>query len=134
MAEAMPKRRRVFISFDYDNDSDLRTMLAGQSRHPDTPFVIADWSVKEHQTGNWKEKVRRRIRAVDVVIVLCGNSTHTATGVSEELRIARAEGKPYFLLAGRKNGVNKKPSSARSGDKLYRWTWDNLKTLIEGGR
>jgi hypothetical protein len=130
----MPKRLRAFISFDYDHDSDLKTMLVGQARHADTPFVIADWSVKEHQTGNWKEKVRRRIRAVDVVVVLCGNYTHTAAGVSEELRIARAEGKPYFLLAGRRNGVNKKPTSARASDKLYRWTWANLKTLIHGGR
>jgi hypothetical protein len=130
----MPKRLRAFISFDYDHDSDLKTMLVGQARNADTPFVIADWSVKEHQTGNWKEKVRRRIRAVDVVIVLCGNHTHTAIGVTEELRIARAEGKPYFLLAGRASGRNKKPTSARTSDKLYRWTWDNLKTLIHGGR
>jgi hypothetical protein len=126
----MPKRLRAFISFDYDHDSDLKTMLVGQARSADTPFVIADWSVKEHQTGSWKEKVRRRIRAVDVVIVLCGTHTHTAIGVSEELRIARAEGKPYFLLAGRRSGSNKKPTSARTSDKLYRWTWDNLKTLI----
>jgi hypothetical protein len=130
----VPKPLRAFISFDYDHDSDLKTMLVGQSRHGDTPFVIADWSVKEHQTGDWKGKVRRRIRAVDVVIVLCGNHTHTATGVSEELRIARAEGKPYFLLACRKNGRNTKPTAARVSDKLYRWTWDNLKVLIHGRR
>jgi hypothetical protein len=130
----MAKRKRAFISFDYDHDSDLKTMLVGQARHDDTPFEIADWSVKEHQTGNWKEKVRRRIRSVDVVIVLCGNHTHTATGVSEELRIARAEGKPYFLLAGRRNGRNIKPGAARATDKLYRWTWDNLRVLVGGGR
>jgi hypothetical protein len=130
----MPKRRRAFISFDYDHDADLKTMLVGQSRHADTPFEITDWSVKQHQTGNWKEKVRRRIRAVDVVIVVCGNDTNTAIGVAEEVRIARAEGKPYFLLAGRKNGRIKKPAGALAGDKVYRWTWANLKTLIHGGR
>lgn len=130
----MAKRLRAFISFDYDHDSDLKTMLVGQARHDDTPFEIADWSVKEHQIGDWKEKVRRRIRAVDVVIVLCGNHTHTASGVSDELKIARAEGKPYFLLAGRRDGRNKKPRSARTSDKVYRWTWENLKILIHGGR
>lgn len=130
----MPKKQRAFISFDYDHDSDLKTMLVGQARHDDTPFEITDWSVKDHQTGNWKDKVRRRIRVVDIVIVLCGNYTHTATGVSEELRITRDEGKPYFLLAGRKNGAHTKPKSARQGDKLYRWTWANLKVLVHGGR
>lgn len=130
----MAKKSRAFISFDYDHDSDLKTMLVGQARHEDTPFEIADWSVKDHQTGNWKDKVRRRIRAVDVVIVMCGNYTNSAAGVSEELRIAREEGKSYFLLAGRKNGRVMKPKSARQSDKVYRWTWPNLKTLIHGGR
>jgi hypothetical protein len=128
------RRRRAFISFDYDHDSDLKTMLVGQSRKLDTPFEIADWSIKEHQTGDWKKKARQRIRAVDVVIVLCGNHTNTATGVKEELRIAREEGIPYFLLAGRRVGANRKPTSARDADKVYRWTWDNLKALVHGSR
>lgn len=41
---------------------------------------------------------------------------------------------PYFLLGGRTSGVNKKPSSALSSDKVYNWTWENLKKLIAGGR
>jgi len=130
----MPRRLRAFISFDYDYDADLKTMLVGQARHADTPFEIADWSVKEAEKRNWKEKVRRRIRAVDVVIVLCGNHTDTAGGVSEEIKMARLEGKPYFLLGGRKGGRNKKPSAARASDKVYRWTWENLRVLIHGGR
>ena len=130
----MPRTRRAFISFDYDHDDDLRNLLVGQARHRDTPFEIADWSVKERQVGDWKAKVRRRIRAVDVVIVVCGHHTNTAVGVSDEIRIARSEGKSYFLLAGRKSGTVERPSAARTSDKLYRWTWPNLKVLIHGGR
>lgn len=130
----MARRPRTFISFDYDHDADLRTMLVGQARHADTPFEIADWSLKESLAGNWKEKARQRIRAVDVVIVLCGNHTHTAAGVSAEIRLARAEGKPYFLLSGRKTGRITRPAAARASDKLYRWTWENLKLLIHGRR
>ena len=44
------------------------------------------------------------------------------------------ETKPYFLLAGRAGGGNKKPTAALDTDKMYSWTWDNLKTLIAGGR
>lgn len=29
---------RVFTSFDYDHDEDLKTMLIGQAQHSDTPF------------------------------------------------------------------------------------------------
>ena len=56
---------RAFISFDYDNDKSIKELLVGQSKHSDTPFEIADWSVKEHLTGDWKEKVRQRIKKTD---------------------------------------------------------------------
>jgi hypothetical protein len=126
--------KRVFISFDYDHDSDLRVMLAGQAKHPDTPFSIADWSVKEELSGDWKKKVRERIRKVDIVVVICGESTHTASGVSTEIRIAQDESVTYFLLWGR-NGKNvTKPTAARTTDKIYDWTWPTLKRLIGGER
>jgi hypothetical protein len=49
-------KKRVFISFDFDHDEDLRNLLVGQARNPDSPFEIADWSVKEPLAGNWKER------------------------------------------------------------------------------
>jgi hypothetical protein len=123
----------VFISFDYDHDEDLRVMLVGQAKNPDSPFDVADWSIKE-ASSDWKEKARARIKRAQQVIVICGKHTDTAAGVNVEIRIARDEHKPYFLLAGRAGGGNKKPTAAEQSDKLYDWTWENLKRLIAGGR
>ena len=127
-------KTRAFISFDFENDSDLRDFLVGQSKHPDSPFEIEDWSLKEPLSGDWKEKIRTRIKKCDVVIVMCGHKTDIASGVNAELKIAQEENKPYFLLAGRKEGINKKPKNAKPSDKLYKWTWKNLKSLIQGRR
>lgn len=127
-------KKRVFTGFDFDHDEDLRNLLVGQSKKPDSPFELADWSVKEPMTGDWKAKVRTRIRSVDQVIIICGQHTDTATGVSAELSIAQDENKPYFLLYGRANKTCKKPKSAKSIDKMYKWSWDNLKNLIGGAR
>lgn len=127
-------KARVFTAFDFDHDEDLRNLLVGQSKHSDSPFEMADWSVKEAMTGDWKEKVRKRIRGVDQVIIMCGEHTDKATGVSVELSIAQDEDKPYFLLYGRSSKTCKKPKSAKSGDQIYNWTWDNLKALIGGSR
>jgi hypothetical protein len=126
--------KRAFISFDFDHDEDLRNLLAGQSKHPDSPFEIRDRSLKEPLTGDWKDKVRRRMDNIDVVIVICGEHTHTAAGVAAELTIAREKEKPYFLLWGRNGRTCSKPTSALSTDKIYKWTWDNLKSLISGAR
>jgi hypothetical protein len=129
----MPKKR-VFISFDYDHDVDVKTMLAGQANHGDTPFDFKDASVKDHLTGDWKEKVTRRMANIDVVIVLCGEHTHTAKGVAAELAIAKELNKEYFLLRAYPDKKCTKPSNSTEGDKMYDWTWDNLKKLIGGAR
>lgn len=126
--------KRVFTSFDFDHDEDLRNLLVGQSKNPDTPFEMADWSVKEPMTGDWRNKVRTRIRKCELVLVICGEYTDTASGVSAELNIAQEENIPYFLLWGRNSKTCVKPKSAKSTDKIYNWTWDNLKALIGGAR
>jgi hypothetical protein len=124
---------RVFISFDYDHDEGQKHLLVGQAKNPDSPFELADWSVKEHIDGNWKEKVKTRLNAIDVVCILCGKHMGSASGVNAEIKIAQEIGKPYFLLEAYSDGATK-PSAAKPGDKLYRWTWDNLKLLIAGSR
>ena len=130
----MATKKRAFISFDIDHDEGAKKMLAGQAKLADSPFEFKDNSVKEHLTGDWKEKVRRRMDNVDVVIVLCGTQTHTASGVAAELTIAKEKKKPYFLLAAYSDKRCTKPTSATSSDKVYKWTWDNLKKLIGGAR
>jgi hypothetical protein len=114
--------KRAFISFDFDHDEDLRNLLAGQAKHPDSPFEIKDRSLKEPLTGDWKDKVRRRMENIDVVIVICDESTHTATGVAAELSIAREAKRPYFLLWGRSGRTCTKPNTALESDKIYEWT------------
>src|ERR1019366_9632650 len=118
----------------YNISAFFSSLLVGQSTNPDSPFEMHDWSVKEMFTGDWKSKVQQHIRKVDQVIILCGQSTHLATGVAAELTIAREEKKPYFLLTGYSDKNCKKPTSAYATDKMYDWTWANLKLLIGGAR
>ena len=127
-------KKRVFISFDYDHDLDLKNLLAGQAKNEDSPFEIADFSIKEAISEDWKKKARTRIRGCDVVATICGEHTDTASGVSAEVKIAQQEEVDYFLLRGRKDKTDKKPKAAKSTDKIYKWTWDNLKSLIGGAR
>lgn len=127
-------KKRAFISFDYDHDYDIKQCLVGQARNPDSPFEITDMSIKEPISFNWKENARRRIKMCDVVVILCGEHTDTASGVTAELTIAQEEGIPYFLLRGRSNRPCAWPNHRYSTDKMYNWTWDNLKLLFQGAR
>ncbi len=122
--------KSVFISFDYDNDQDLRGNLVAQANNPESPFSITDWSVREPISEKWRKKVRDIIRRTDLTIVICGEHTHDASGIAAEITIVREEGKPYFLLKGRKSKTCTRPRSARRQDKIHNWTWGNLKKLI----
>jgi hypothetical protein len=46
--ESFMAKTKVFVSFDYDHDETLKVFLIGQSKHDDSPFDLADWSIKEH--------------------------------------------------------------------------------------
>lgn len=125
---------RAFISFDFDHDEELRNSLVGQAKLPDSPFSIADYSLRAPLTERWKVEVRDRIRRADLAIVICGEYTDTAKGVAAELTITQEEEKPYFLLWGRPNKICKKPAMAKNSDNIYSWKWNLLKDLIAGAR
>jgi hypothetical protein len=128
------RKKRVFASFDVDHDEDLRNLLIVQSQRRDSEFELADWSVKEPMTDQWKELLRARIRRVDLLIVICGEHTGTAADVAAELLIAQQEKKNYILLMGRADKACKKPAAAKDADKIYSWTWESLTALIAGAR
>lgn len=130
----MTAKKRAFISFDFENDKDIKILLDEQARLPDSPFEIADASVREPLTDDWGDKVRRRMDNIDVVIVLCGEHAFLAKSMAAELKIAQEKNTPYFLMSAYAHRTCTKPTSAMSSDKLYEWTWDNLKTLIGGWR
>ena len=85
-------KKRAFISFDFDNDSDLRENLVHQSDQPDSPFSVVDCSVRAPYNERWRQRVRSIIRSVDLVIIICGAHTDTAKGVAAELTMAQEEG------------------------------------------
>ena len=124
-------RKRVFISFDFDNDADLRDNLVAQSKHPESPFSMVDCSLRVAYDERWRQRVRNIIRGADLTIVICGAHTDTAKGVAAELTIIQEEGKPYFLLRGRPHRTCAKPAMARALDEMHAWSWENLRNLIQ---
>jgi len=121
-------KKKVFISFDFDQDKALKDLLIGQSHNPECPFDVIDSSLKEAAPENgWEEKAGQRIRKADQVIVLLGPTTHRAPGVLKEVGLAREKGKKIVQLIGHKDGHYKRVPGA---GRLYRWTWDNLKKII----
>ena len=126
--------RRAFVSFDHDHDQDLLNALHGQSVYPGSLLALADWSLSEPFTEDWRVRLTARIKETDLTIVLCGERTDRASGVAHELQVSRELAKPYFLLHGRDGKDSRKPVTALPSDKLYAWTSGNLERLLAGQR
>lgn len=120
--------KRVFVSFDFDKDKFLKDGVIGQSKYPDSPFAISDWSLKEEQEqANWKAMARARIKRSEIVLVMVGTETHQAPGVLAEVNIARDEDIKIVQIKGY---PDKNCPHVPNAGTMYRWTWDNLKNLL----
>ena len=125
MARVQPKR--IFVSFDFDNDQHYKILLIGQSRNKLTNFALADWSLKEAAPlRNWEIAARARIKRSDMVLVLLGANTYRASGVLKEVKMAREEGIPVVQVTQAESGYTRVADAGR----LYTWTWANLETLL----
>ena len=117
-------KTRVFVSYDYNRDKELKAFLIGQSRNERSPFSVSDWSLREAAPQrSWKNKAKERIKQVDKVVVILGARTSSSPGVRAEVDIARSLGKPVIQIKGRKN---RKCRSVRGAGRRLRWTWGNL--------
>lgn len=119
---------RVFVSFDFDNDQQLKHLLIGQTKRQNLPFSVVDGSLKEAAPEpRWKEAALKEIKRCDVVVVLVGLHTYKAPGVLAEITMARDEGKPIVQLIGsRGSGYTRLKGAGR----VVAWTQDNLTKLF----
>jgi len=121
-------KKRVFVSFDFDNDKALKDFIIGQARLEDSPFEVIDTSLKEAAPmKTWEDKAREAIKRSDKVLVMVGEKTHRAPGVLKEVQMARDEQVPMFQVIGYRDSH---PTPVPDAGRLYEWNWDNLKKLL----
>lgn len=121
-------KKRVFVSYDFDHDRCLKEFVIGQSRLPDSPFDVIDFSLKEAAPmKTWEDKARAAIKRAEIVIIMLGAETWRASGVLKEIKIAKEEGKRLVQVIGYSNKTCKAIPGAGM---LYRWNWPNMKNIL----
>lgn len=128
LTEFKTRKKKVFVSFDFDNDVRLKHLLVGQSKNGRSPFEIADWSLKEAAPEpEWKDRAAASIARSDVVVVLLGPQTYRAKGVLAEVRMAHAARKQIVqLISSPRVSCKRVP---RAGP-VYAWNWGNLEKIF----
>lgn len=124
--------KRAYVAFDFD-DIDAKNELLRQSQLPECPFELTDCSIEKPIDKGWPKIAEQRIKGCDCVIVLCGEQTHQAGGVSTEVQFAQAEKKRIICVAISRVGTPTPPKSIAKETPIYTWRWPTLTTLIDGG-
>ncbi len=123
-------KKRVFVSFDFDNDRTLKEFIIGQANLTDSPFEVVDLSLKEAAPEkDWLDKARVAISRAEVFMIMLGPKTQNAPGVLKELKIANELKKTKFQIIGYKDGSA--TWAVPDGGRTYSWNWDNLKMLLK---
>ena len=119
----------IFVSFDYENDKDIKGCFISQAIKKGLTCNVNDLSLTEPCNEKWRSHVRELIKTSDIVVVICGKYTDKANGVSGELSITRELNKPYILLRGRRDNVIK-PLNTRKEDQIVQWNWKELREIF----
>ena len=120
--------RKIFVSFEFDKDKDLRGHFYAQAKPYAQRYRISNCSLREaYETRQWKAKARTAIRECDAVIVLVGQDTHNASGVRTEVDMARSFGKPTLQV--RPQG---RPYKGVPGvECLIPWKWQRIEQWLD---
>lgn len=123
---------RAFISFDFDNDSDYRTLFSGQIKNSRTPFNIEDWSSKTVlPEKKWQEMIEEKIKKCNMVIVLVGKRTANAKGVLKEIEFASKSNIPVFgIYVGDANTLTELPSGMLRSRTVV-WDWEKIADMVK---
>ena len=98
-------KKRVYVSFDFDNDRALKEFIIEQARNEDSPFEVIDHSLKEEfPMRDWEEKAQSAIRRSEIMIVMVGPKTYRAPGVLKEAKMALEADIPIVQIIGYKEG------------------------------
>lgn len=122
---------RAFISFDFDNNSNERTLFIGQSKNSKTPFNIEDWSSKyKLPQKEWEQLIENKVKKCNMLIVLVGKKTHLAKGVVKEISFAKDHNVPVFGVYVDKANTSTVLPIGLQRNRTITWSWDKIANAI----
>ena len=86
-------KKKIFISFDFNNDTALKNEFVGLSQKDDAPFKVANWSLNPKSIDKkWMKESKYHLSRCDMLLILVGEHTQHMPGVKKEVEIAKGLG------------------------------------------
>lgn len=87
-----PQRKKIFVSYDYDNDRRYRFLLSAWDANKTFAFTFDDHStplINSTSAGRIKAAITQKMRNADFLLVIVGRHTHRSKWVAWEINTAK---------------------------------------------
>jgi len=123
---------RAFVSFDFDHNETEKMLFVGQAKNSRTPFSIQDWSAKSSMPqSQWEALVKEKIGKCNMLIVLVGKTMASASGVAQEIKMAKDQDVPVFgVYAGGADSSSNLPEGLQR-NRTIKWNWDDIAAAVK---
>lgn len=128
-------KKKIFISYDYDNDKHYKNMLLAWDKNSEFDFGFsdqsADVSIQSTDAAAIKRAISAKINAADYFLCLVGTNTSKSSWVSWEIDKAKELNKN--LVAVKISSGNTTPSGLLGAGASWAmsFTFDAIKNAIE---
>ena len=128
-------KRKIFISYDYDNDRNYKNMLLAWDKNQDFDFGFsdqsADVSIDSNDAGAIKRAISAKINDATYFLCLVGKNTHKSKWVAWE--IGKGIELKKKLVAVKIESTNTTPSGLLNAGAKWAmsFTFDSIKKAIE---
>jgi len=127
--------KRVFISYDYDNDKNYKNLLVAWDKNKELDFSFYDASVTVAIDSNdadyTKSRIKPKIEASTHLLCIVGKQTHTSEWVDWEIRTAISLKKKLIGVKIEKD--NTSPQSLLGGGATWAlsFTFESIKKAVD---
>lgn len=135
MAWANRGGKKIFITYDYDNDSRYKNMLVAWAKNSafDLSFVdhSTDISVQSKEIGVVRRVVSSRIREASCVLCIVGKQTWRSSWVEWEVDKAIELGKPLIAVKTAKSNRAPENLNGAGASWALAFRFDAIKRAID---
>lgn len=123
---------KVYLSFDYDNNSSQKQQFAAQSGNSSVEFDIEYESAPPTLPPiQWENVTADKVNYSNILIVLVGKKTFEAKHVIKEIGFADSQNIPIFGVYVDGTGTSTELPNGLVRNRVVNFDWDAISAMVE---
>lgn len=123
---------KVYLCFDYENDSNEKSQFVAESKNSDIPFTVLYESMEPTLPPiQWSDVTGDKITNVNILIVLVGKKTAALPSVPKEIQLSKGHDIPVFGVYLKSAGQTAELPAGLEKNRVVTLDWKAIAAKIE---